>query len=332
MDSGFLVYIKLWDSSGILILSSTILLSFPTMASDIYQEAQGMVDSFEKKFGVTKGKRRNHTKGFCFEGELVPTDQAIVNYSSSSIFNKPSTVIGRLSHKGGNNTAPDNKPAEYGMGLKITTHTNETHSMAMNTLDFFPVATPEAFAELMRAKAAGGNAVKAFKAKNKDLQRFKAHMATKNKTLTPYEGATYNSINSFYLVDASGNKQAVRWAFIPSEKQKIVMEPKANFFFENMQSNLNNHEISWNMVITFANDEDDINNPAIRWEGKHKQIVAATLKVTSISSEQDGKCDSVNYDPLILSKGFEPSEDRMLLARRASYAISFSKRISEKSK
>jgi catalase len=38
--------------------------------------------------------------------------------------------------------------------------------MALNTLDFFPVATPEAFAELMYAKSQGSDAVKIFKEKN----------------------------------------------------------------------------------------------------------------------------------------------------------------------
>ena len=312
-----------------LALAATLLLPLQLMAYDTYQHAANIVDSFEQKFSITKGKRRNHTKGFCFEAELIPKDSAITQYSTSPIFSAKSTVIGRLSHKGGNYHAPDNKPAEYGMGLAITTYSGNIHKMAMNTLDFFPVATVEAFAELMRAKVAGKEAVKAFKANNKDLQRFKAHMATKDKTLTPYEGATYNSINSFYLVDKAGKKQAVRWAFVPRKKQHIVLTPSADFFFDNMQTNLDKHGISWDMVVTFANESDDINNPAISWQGKHKTITAATLNVTSINLEKDGRCDSINYDPLILSSGFAPSQDSMLQARRASYAISFSKRMSE---
>ncbi len=298
-------------------------------ADDIHAAAESTVQSFEKKFGVTKGKRRNHTKGFCFNGQLVPGDKHIRDYSTSPIFSKTSKVVGRLSHKGGNNNAPDDKPAEYGMGLEITTDSGETHNMAMNTLDFFPVATPEAFAALMRAKVAGGPAVKAFKAQNKDLQRFKAHMAKKSKTLTPYEGSTYNSINSFYLVDADGMQHAVRFAFVPEKAQGIVKDPRSEFFFDNMQSNLDTQGVRWNMVVTFANPGDDVDNPAIPWEGERKRIVAATLDVDSIHSEKDGRCDGINYDPLILSSGFAPSGDRMLEARRVSYAISFSKRLGE---
>lgn len=290
------------------------------------------VNSFEKLFGITEGKRRNHTKGFCFEGTLTPNDKLIQTYSSSALFTGESKVIGRLSHKGGNSSAADNKPAEYGIGLSLSTASGETHLMSMNTLDFFPVATPEAFAELMRAKVQGGDAIKAFKQKNTDLQRFKAHESKKTKTLTPYEGSTFNSINSFYLVNNNGNKTAIRWSFVPTRTQAIVLAPKQDFFFANMQQNLKNHGITWDMVVTIANPNDAINNAALPWSGKHTKVIAAKLKVSSISTEKEGQCDNINFDPLVLSSGFTPSEDPLLQARRTAYAISFGKRLSEKNK
>lgn len=289
-----------------------------------------VIDSFEKIFGVTEGKRRNHTKGFCFTAELVPLDESIKAYSSSALFTQPAKVIGRLSHKGGNNHAADSKPGEYGMGLSITLASGDQQRMSMNTLDFFPVATPEAFAELMQAKAQGKGAVKKFKSKNTDLQRFKKHMSKKTRELTPYEGTRYNSVNSFYLVSQAGVKTAVRWSFIPEQKQSIVLAPSADFFFDNMQKNLNDHALSWNMEVTIANENDAVNNASIPWQGKHEKIMAAKLNVLSISSEQSGQCADVNFDPLVLAAGFEPSQDPLLQARRNAYAISFGKRLSEK--
>ncbi len=308
---------------------SFILLSSGSVAADTGQAASNTVDSFEKIFGVTEGKRRNHTKGFCFEGEFVPNSTAMQPYTNSALFLKEADVIGRLSHKGGNNNAADNKPADYGMGLLINTAAGP-HNISMNTLDFFPVATPEAFAKLMMAKTQGPAAVKAFKDSNLDLQRFSAHKANKKKELTPYEGSTFNSINSFYLVDEKGKKTAIRWSFIPSKKQSIVLKPTADFFYENMQDNLNNHGVSWDMVITLANPNDAVNDASIQWIGEHKQLTAGTLNVLSLSSEQDGRCDNINYDPLVLSPGVLPSEDPLLQARRNSYAISFGKRVLEK--
>ncbi len=306
------------------------LLGSQGLVANADDSALATVDSFEKLFGVTEGKRRNHTKGFCFDAVLIPDVSVMQQYSNSSLFSGESAVIGRLSHKGGNHMAADDKAAEYGMGLSFALPSGETHLMSMNTLDFFPVATPEAFAQLMRAKAQGSAAVKAFKQKSTDLQRFKAHGATKSKRLVPYEGSTYNSLNSFYLVNADGVKTAVRWSFEPVVQQAVVMEPKQDFFFDNMQKNLADHGVTWNMVVTLANDGDVIDNAALPWKGKHKKLLAAKLKVVSISSEQQGQCETINYDPLVLSQGFAPSADPLLQARRNSYAISFGRRVSEK--
>ena len=313
-----------------LIVVSLLMLTPPSVAEDANIAGVETVNSFEKLFGITQGKRRNHTKGFCFEGRLLPESEEILKFSTSSIFSGKSNVIGRLSHKGGNNTAPDHKYADYGMGISILTITGETHLMSMNTLDFFPVATPEAFAKLTAAQVQGKDAVKAFKENSPDLQRFKAHAANKDKTLKPYEGSTYNSVNSFYLVNNEGDKTAVRWSFVPATSLSMVIEPAQDFFFENMNENLKSNQIAWEMIIAIANDDDVIDNAAIPWQGDHQKIVVARLVVDSISSEKDGKCDLINFDPLVLSAGFEPSADPLLQARRSAYAASFGRRVSEK--
>ncbi len=312
------------------IISVIFAINVSAETNSIDNAAINTVESFEKLFGVTQGKRRNHTKGFCFDATLMPHKGKIQTLSNSTIFSGISNVNGRLSHKGGNNTAPDQKHADYGMGLAITSEVGELHYMSMNTLDFFPVSTPEAFAELTAAQVSGGDAVKKFKENNLDLQRFKSHVATKDKTLKPYEGNTYNSVNSFYLINDNGDKTAIRWSFVPTTAQSLVLEPKQDFFFENMQQNLKNGTVSWDMLITLANKTDVVDNAAIPWTGDREQIVAATLVVNSISLEKEGKCDDINYDPLVLSPGFEASSDPLLQARRTSYAVSFGKRISEK--
>lgn len=312
-----------------MIIMALLLAATPSAFANDIETAGDGINTFEKLFGVAEGKRRNHTKGFCFSATLTPKNNKILRYSNSSLFAESSNVIGRLSHKGGNYLAADNKPGEYGMGLSITTASNETHLMSMNTLDFFPVSTPEAFAELMHAKVAGSAAVKAFKQNNKDLQRFKAHQSTKTKTLKPYEANTFNSVNSFYLVNDEGKKTAVRWSFVPQVQQELVVAPAQDFLFKNLQQNLENNPVTWNMVITFANPEDDVDNAAIAWNGKHQQLVAAELNIKAIQSEKAGKCDLINFDPLVLSTGFAPSNDPLLQARRNAYAVSFGRRLSE---
>ena len=312
----------------LLVLGFSTLVAFTVFATEKHTVAQG-VDTFEKLFGVTKGKRRNHTKGFCFEATLSPTKSDIQRFSQSALFTKNFSVTGRLSHKGGNINASDVDPAQYGMALLINTALNEQHIMSMNTLDFFPVATPEAFAKLMRAKVSGAAAVQAFKQKNTHLQKFKAHYAKKSQQLVPYEDSQFNSINSFYLVNKEGHKSAVRWSFIPQKKTGIAITPAHTFFLENLKAKLKDQNIVWDMVIEFANEGDAIHNAAIPWTGKHKTITAATLTINNVQPEQVGKCENINFDPLVLSKGFSPSNDPLLQARRNAYAVAFSRRTKE---
>jgi catalase len=300
-----------------------------SIAEDPLANAEKAFAAFQDVFGVTKGKRRNHTKGFCIEGAFKPVDPAVRDLSTSPLFTGPSTVIARVSHKGGNNEAPNDKFGHYGLAMEITTADGDPHIINMNTEHFFPVSTPEAFTELMRAKADGKEATAKFAANSPELQAHKAYHAALDKTLRPYEGATYNSINSFHLVDETGKKTAIRFSFVPAGEQRIVLEPRQDFFLENMQANLKAGEVAWDMVITIANPDDQVDNPAVQWTGDHKKITAGKFVVSSAMTEADGRCDAINYDPTVLSEGFEPSGDRMLEARSLIYAIGVGTRLSE---
>lgn len=291
--------------------------------------AEESVDAFENIFGVTEGKRRNHTKGFCFEATLTPVDPALTDLSTSELFSDASQVIGRLSHSGGNASASDDKFGGLGMGLQIQTSGGELHLMAMNTLDFFPVSTPEAFVALNVAKTGGKQAMAEYKKQYPQISLFAAHAAKADKTLKPYEAHQYNSVNSFYLVDSASAKTAVRWSFVPKVDQGIVVETGPDFFFGNIQENMKNGAVAWDMVVMIANDDDAVDDAAVQWTGEHATHVAATLTLNSVMSEEEGQCESINYDPLVLSAGFEPSDDPILQARRPSYAVSFGRRLSE---
>lgn len=296
----------------------------------VSENPEKVLSVFEGTFGVTEGKRRNHTKGYCIIGEFVPLDAKILEYTNSPIFTQTSSVNGRVSHKGGKNNPPDNKFADYGLAFEITTPQDDTHIINMNTEDFFPTSTADVFIELVRLKGVDKAAVPEFVKAHPQIGIYSAHHGARDKTLTPYEGATYNSINSFYLVNDAGTRTAVRWAFVPSNDQGIVIEPSESFFFENMQANLAKGEVAWDMVVSLAQNGDDILDPAIRWSDDNPKITAAKLIVTSAVREADGVCDEMNFDPTLLTDGVEPSEDPMLAVRASIYASGIGRRLSEK--
>ena len=55
-------------------------------------------------------------------------------------------------------------------------------------------------------------------------------------------------------------------------------------------------------------------------------IKVGTLTITSAEPQAGADCEKINYDPLVLSDGIEPSDDPVLLFRSPAYAISYEKR------
>ena len=312
-----------------LFASCIALAALPAAANGEFDAKRGFA-AFEKLFGVTEGKRRNHTKGFCVEGALTPLDPAIKAYSKSALFTGESTVIARVSHKGGKADPADDEYGLLGMAMEITTPEGDLHVIGMNTEHFFPVSTSETFIDLLRAKAAGPEASKAFAAKHPSLKVYKAYHAALDKTLRPYEGVTFNSVNAFYLVNDAGEKTAMRFSFRPSGEEGIVVDTHPDFFLPNMQANIAGGGVSWDMVVTLANPGDPVADPSQQWTGDHTSIVAARFTATSAMAERDGRCDELNFDPTVLSDGFAPSEDPMLEVRSLIYAHGVGKRLSEK--
>jgi catalase len=56
------------------------------------------------------------------------------------------------------------------------------------------------------------------------------------------------------------------------------------------------------------------------------------VSIDRVASEDNGSCTDVNYDPLVLPSGIEPSDDPLLSARSAAYARSFTLRAGEQRK
>jgi len=83
------------------------------------------------------------------------------------------------------------------------------------------------------------------------------------------------------------------------------------------------------MVVTLANSEDSVGDPSAHWTRDHETINAARFTAQKAMSEVDGQCDAFNFDPLVLSDGFAPSEAPMLKARSMIYAFGAVKRLSE---
>src|SRR5581483_1695159 len=114
--------------------------------------AQRLVDQLQANAGVFPGYRRNHAKGVCVTGYFDSNGQA-QTYSIAQVFAPGRTpVVGRFAVPGGSPYAPDSSVPIRSMALRFTQANGQQWRAGMNSMPVFPVATPQAFYELLQAQ------------------------------------------------------------------------------------------------------------------------------------------------------------------------------------
>jgi catalase len=87
--------------------------------------------------------------------------------------------------------------------------------------------------------------------------------------------------------------------------------------------------LRWHLILTVAQPADPIDDATMQWPDDRQHIDAGTLVIDHTTSQEDGTCRDVNFDPTILPAGIKPSNDPLLAARSAAYAVSYQRRTRE---
>lgn len=297
-----------------------------------------IVNQFQKNDGVFPGYRRNHAKGVCIAGYFVGSGTA-APYSSAQVFaaGQRTTVMGRLSIPGTNPYSWDDVTPIRGMALEFTQANGQQWRTAMNAVPAFPVATAAAdfaFMKLQQPDPATGEPnpekLAAFFASHPAANRFRLWIQDTPPSAS-YATRTYNSLDAFEFVDASGRKHAVRWSMVPENATGDTKIPTddPNFLAQDLRWRLAKGPLKWRLVVTLANPGDPTDNASIVWRGKHREIDAGTLVIDSTQPQTTGPCHHTNFDPTVLPAGIALSDDPLLELRHQAYEISHRREVRE---
>lgn len=102
-----------------------------------------------------------------------------------------------------------------------------------------------------------------------------------------------------------------------------------DFLAHDLLQRLQQGPLRWHLVLTLAEAGDPSDDPSSPWPATRQRIDAGTLVLDQAQPEDQGACRDLNFDPLILPDGIEPSADPILAARSAAYAVSFNRRTRE---
>ena len=297
-----------------------------------------VVDTFEEVHGWHPGFRRNHPKGVCLVG-WFDSNGAGAHLSRAAVF-RPGRfpVFGRFSTVGPTPETPDNPHLVRSMALSFTLPDDEVWRTSMNDIPVFPVRDVEDLHDQLLAlkpDPATGKPdparVAAFLSSHPRSARaialIKAHPSSAG-----FANEDFNSLNAFRLVDADGKATAVRWSMQSVdafEPQPAEAPQGENYLFDALEVRLHQGPVQWRLILIIGQPGDPTNDATIAWPPDRERVDVGTLTIDRVEGEAQGACRDVNFDPLVLPSGIEPSDDPLLSARSAVYSQSFTRRAGE---
>ena len=299
-----------------------------------------MMVAFQDANGTHAGFRLNHAKGVCVTGWFESSGQA-AELSKAAVF-KPGRVplVGRFALAGGMPFQADAPGTVRSMALRFRSPGGEEWRTGMNNIPVFPVNSARGFYDQLLASGPDPETgkpdparMKAFLAAHPETVRALA-LIKKRQVTSGFTNSTFNSLNAFRFVDAAGASVPVRWSTVPVQPVAAdSAEPSAagdkNYLFDNLIAQIAQHPRQWRLIVTIGQADDPTNDATLPWPEGRRQIDAGTVTIDQASSEDSGRCTALNYDPLVLPSGIEPSDDPLLSARSAVYARSFTLRAEE---
>ncbi|YCH32309.1 catalase family peroxidase [Erwinia sp. D4-22] len=303
--------------------------------------ADKLTGALEQTGGKHPGYRRNHAKGVCVVGNFISSGNASV-ISRAALFAPGSNtqVTGRFAIAGGNPQAPDYAVPVRSMALLFQQANGEQWRTGMNAIPFFPVATVQGFYDQLvasRPDPATGKPnpekINALVQKHPEIATFFS-WAKQYVPSSSWGSDQFNSLNAFFFVDKANRQHLVRWSMVPqASRQPITAAERTdnNFLQKDLQQRLASAPLKWDLIITLASAGDPGDDASKVWPANRQTINAGTLVISRAMPQQQGACNDINYDPLILPDGIKASSDPLINARSAAYAKSYNLRTREQS-
>jgi catalase len=293
-----------------------------------------VVDALNKNYGVHPGYRANHAKGIVVQGSYKASPEAATVSKSPLFAGATFPVTVRFSDAGGLPDVHDASPAAnpHGMAIKFHLPYGGESDIVVNSLKFFPVATPEEFRDLQLAAAtspAGSPMSAQFKA------FLASHPSVGKATATlgipaSFADEQYYGINAFIFTNRIGQKQAVRYLVVPEKIVHLSKEDAAtkspSYLMDDLRVRLAKGPVTFHLKAQLAAAGDSTIDPTQPWPEDRKVVDLGVLTIDKSVADSVAAERKLLFLPGRLTDGIEPSDDPLIAARDGSYAVSFGRR------
>jgi catalase len=295
------------------------------------------VDIINQRFG-SHGARALHAKGTLVRGSFTSTPAAAGLTRAAHMQGKPVDVTVRFSNGSGDPNDPDYGPEVRGMAAKFYLPDGTRTDISAQTVPRFPVRTPDAFVNLIRASAPGrGRLLRlpVFLATHPEVLPALRANAPALKPPASYASARYYAIHAFKWIDADGGERYVRYSWLPEGGEQSLSNDEArsrgrDYLQEDLRERLTRAEepIRFTLELQIAGPGDKVDDPTAVWPEERDRVNAGTLELTALETGRETGGDVLVFDPNRLPDGIEASEDPILKFRSPAYSASVERRLS----
>ena len=146
-----------------------------------------------------------------------------------------------------------------------------------------------------------------------------------------YATSDYRALHAFCLVDADGGRHWGRYSWEPEAGTEYLSEEQRgsadrDYLQKEIRDRLAEGIADFTLEFTLANDGDSLDDPTVEWEGEHDVVELGELEVLQVVEDAETPGNPIVFDPMRLTDGIEPSDDKILAARPMAYSVSIERR------
>jgi catalase len=296
-----------------------------------------LVETMRALAGPHPGVRPAHAKGIVCSGTFRATSDARRVSRAPHLQGQPVPTVIRFSNSNGNPDVHDGLAGVRAMSVKLQLPGGKSADILANSIEGFPVRTPEEFLAFLRAQlpdpATGKpvpDAVPRFLADHPTAAAFIERLM-KKPVPASYAQASYHAEHAFLFTAADGTSRFGRYRWMPEAGEAYLSPDDAgkrspNFLRDELDSRLRNGPVVFRLLLQVAAVDDPTDDVTALWPADRPLVELGRLEIAGISPSGAADERHLIFDPTNRADGIALSADPILLARSAAYSVSYERR------
>jgi catalase len=300
------------------------------------------IEIMERYAGARRGYRRAHARGLVLTGTFQATPEACAVTAAEHFQGAAVPVKARLSNAEGDPFGGDRESDEVGrvvgLGVRFELPSGAVASWAAASIPAFPARTPDDFVKLSGLrKPFLGIVPHPFRTIALLVRRPSLLGVLKSiramKPARSFATTQFNGVHVYYLVNAAGQRQAIRYSWQPRATEAPLGLAEAHalprlYLLEELRRRLAAGPVAWDLRFALPEPGDPLDDASRAWPEERRTILAGTLSLTALEPDQRA-AELLVFDPTGVVPGIELSDDPLLRFRAAVYSESYRRRSDE---